>query len=392
MLEICYKKIAKELGINEYKVLADIYRIFYFDENKTKKMYEDGQIDKKTYDYIMSDFPAVHDWYIDWTRKKKDRGDLPTIVYNRHKTSYEMTWKINGKIGRSDSSLPANVWIQFDSNRETDTVKNYNNYYLVEEWYENGKLKRSDDLPSHVSTYYENNKPTNIKTQLWVENEKIIRYGDKPSEIEENDNAIIERWKYVKGGNHYYNRENDLPGIVYTYRKTGKQKKMWFEGGGRAFRKSKDKPAIVDDEHGLQIWALKYTPHGIKPGGRTDYEFNYGDPLIGRAGDKPAIVKADGTMIWFLDGYIDRKDDKPAVVYKDGTQVWYKDGNIHRDGKPAVIFPSGREQWWTHGKQNPSNILSKKIKNQDVVNKIVNLLPPEDWMPPNDPDYGEDDD
>jgi hypothetical protein len=387
MLEECYKKIAKDLGINEYKVLADIYRLFYFDENKTRKMYEDKKIDKKTYDYIMNDFPTVCDWtencYIDWSRKKKQRGDLPSIITRKYDTSYEMTWKLNGKIGRA-GDLPAVVWIQFESD-DGERISNYNNYHLVEVWYEAGKIYRSNDLPSHTTTYYQNNKPTNIKSKFWKEGSTIKRHGDKPSVIEENDKYIIERWRTFDN----FKRGNDLPGIVYTYKKSGKQKKIWLEGGERAFRLKKDQPAIVDDENGIQIWTFKVTRGGIQPPDKTEYEHHYGSPLIGRAGDKPAILKDDGTMIWFDDGYIHRNNDKPAIVHKDGTMIWYKSGKIHRDGKPAVIFPSGREQWWTHGKQNPTSILSKKIKNEDVVNKIMNILPPDDWMPPNRPKYPE---
>ena len=41
--------------------------------------------------------------------------------------------------------------------------------------------------------------------------------------------------------------------------------------------------------------------------------------------DGPAIEKADGTTIWFLNGQRHRSDG-PAVVYANGSKLWYLNG------------------------------------------------------------------
>ena len=44
--------------------------------------------------------------------------------------------------------------------------------------------------------------------------------------------------------------------------------------------------------------------------------------------DKPAVIEADGTQIWYKNGNLHRDNDLPAVIYKNGTQEWYKNGNL----------------------------------------------------------------
>lgn len=63
------------------------------------------------------------------------------------------------------------------------------------------------------------------------------------------------------------------------------------------------------------------------------------------------------------------------MIKGDGTQVWYEKGYIHREGNPAVIYPDGKEEWWTKGvKREEKDLLQKKLKNNDVVDKIMRLI------------------
>jgi predicted lipoprotein with Yx(FWY)xxD motif len=45
-----------------------------------------------------------------------------------------------------------------------------------------------------------------------------------------------------------------------------------------------------------------------------------------RAGNKPAVERADGYRFWYKDGKLHRAGDKPAIEYADGTRAWYKNG------------------------------------------------------------------
>jgi hypothetical protein len=79
--------------------------------------------------------------------------------------------------------------------------------------------------------------------------------------------------------------------------------------------------------------------------------------------------------MWYVDGFRNSVNDQPAVIRGDGTKVWYKNDLIHRDNDPAVVYPDGREEWWTNGvKREERDLLKLKLKNDDVVNKIMRLI------------------
>jgi hypothetical protein len=60
--------------------------------------------------------------------------------------------------------------------------------------------------------------------------------------------------------------------------------------------------------------------------------------------DNPTIDK-DGNKWWYDSNGKFHRDDDPAVVRANGTKVWYQHGNIHRDNGPAVECASG-DKWW----------------------------------------------
>jgi hypothetical protein len=51
--------------------------------------------------------------------------------------------------------------------------------------------------------------------------------------------------------------------------------------------------------------------------------------------DGPAVIWADGSQEWWINGNRHRLNE-PAVVNADGSRRWYLNGSLHRIGGPAV--------------------------------------------------------
>ena len=82
---------------------------------------------------------------------------------------------------------------------------------------------------------------------------------------------------------------------------------------------------------------------------RVAFYNEYG--FVDSQNDLPAIIRTNGTKIWYKNGKIHRENDKPAAILINGTKVWYKNGEIHRDGnKPALISANGTKEWYKNGK------------------------------------------
>ena len=67
--------------------------------------------------------------------------------------------------------------------------------------------------------------------------------------------------------------------------------------------------------------------------------------------DGPAVMRADGTQEWWINGQLHRSDG-PAVMRADGTQMWWINGQLHRSDGPAVILPNGKQEWCVDGKRH----------------------------------------
>jgi hypothetical protein len=61
------------------------------------------------------------------------------------------------------------------------------------------------------------------------------------------------------------------------------------------------------------------------------------------------LKKSDGTQQWFLNYNELHRLDGPALIKPDGTQVWYKNGKCHRVDGPAVESPGGSLAWYYNG-------------------------------------------
>jgi hypothetical protein len=67
--------------------------------------------------------------------------------------------------------------------------------------------------------------------------------------------------------------------------------------------------------------------------------------------DGPAVVKSDGTRIWYQDDKRHRVDG-PAIECANGTRIWYRDNKLHRVDGPAVEWVNGIREWYQEGKRH----------------------------------------
>lgn len=78
--------------------------------------------------------------------------------------------------------------------------------------------------------------------------------------------------------------------------------------------------------------------------------------------DLPAIVKADGSMIWWIHNEVHRGGDLPAIVNKGGVRSWYNNGRRHRDNDlPAFDDGNGNLAWFRDGQLHRGNGLPARI-------------------------------
>ena len=59
-----------------------------------------------------------------------------------------------------------------------------------------------------------------------------------------------------------------------------------------------------------------------------------------------------GTSHYFNNRDQLHRTDGPAVIYADGSKKWFLDGKLHRINGPAVEFSDGRELWYINGKRH----------------------------------------
>lgn len=170
---------------------------------------------------------------------------------------------------------------------------------------------------------------------------------------------------FVRHFGHKYrlHRDDDLPAVVWT---DGTQE--WYQHGRRC--RDGDGPTRVDAD-GNQMWHQKSEfvvasrPWTVKRHIETRWKncppdlyffsllrdegifFQTLEDKLHRDGDLPAVVRADGTQLWYQNGKLHRDGDMPAVVTAGGTREWFQKGQRHRDGdKPAVVLADGTTQAW----------------------------------------------
>lgn len=63
--------------------------------------------------------------------------------------------------------------------------------------------------------------------------------------------------------------------------------------------------------------------------------------------DQPVMKEyTDGTRMWCLPDGRPHREDGPAVERASGTRMWFLNGQQHREDGPAVEFASGTREWW----------------------------------------------
>jgi len=167
--------------------------------------------------------------------------------------------------------------------------------------------------------------------------------------------------RVVQNGNVFHfddegqlHRDNDEPAIEY---KDGK-KEYWKHGKrynpDGADEKVKPIVKITHMPKGGKDIMLTYPDGTVEKArefldGRVEFYDDNG--YKHRDGDSPAVIKPDGSRLWFRHGRMHRDDNKPAVINADGSKYWYLNNLAHRDGGPAVIRADGTQEWWFRGAQ-----------------------------------------
>jgi hypothetical protein len=82
---------------------------------------------------------------------------------------------------------------------------------------------------------------------------------------------------------------------------------------------------------------------------------------------------------FYKNGRLHRDGDKPAIIRVDGTQHWFKDGKRHRGGdNPAVIWADGRKEWYRNGEKYtpaPAQDCNPESKSVIIDGKKYKLVP-----------------
>lgn len=64
--------------------------------------------------------------------------------------------------------------------------------------------------------------------------------------------------------------------------------------------------------------------------------------------DGPAATDRLGQS-WYRLGHLHRDGDQPAVITASGERQWWFNGELHRDGDPAIVFADGTEAYYLDG-------------------------------------------
>jgi hypothetical protein len=62
------------------------------------------------------------------------------------------------------------------------------------------------------------------------------------------------------------------------------------------------------------------------------------------------IVDDEGTTCWYNEKDQCHRIGGPAVEWADGTKMWYEDGYPHRDDGPAIEWANGAKEWFRYGR------------------------------------------
>jgi len=75
--------------------------------------------------------------------------------------------------------------------------------------------------------------------------------------------------------------------------------------------------------------------------------------------DGPAVERADGRKLWYLNGKLYRID------FLSGQRQWYKNGNSHREDGPAVEWIDGSKGWYLEGEAYTEEAHAAEMKKRE---------------------------
>lgn len=219
-------------------------------------------------------------------------------------------WYQHGVLHR-DGDLPARQWFEYGTDGSGGV--DWAHPVLVEqEFFQHGLLHRDGDKPAremkiffdHPFTYSPNLTPS-CTVLVWYRRGKLHRGGDRPA-MDCSDGVQLWFWN---GRKH---RGGDRPAVVHP----GNRREWWRSGTLRRGGSSDGPTTVCSD--GTLTWHCTHSH-------------------IHRGGDLPAIVRSDGSRMWYTDGLMHRDGDRPAVEAVDCLK-WYRRGELHRDGDRAAVI------------------------------------------------------
>ena len=194
---------------------------------------------------------------------------------------------------------------------------------LVEQaYFQRGLAHRDGDEPAHELVHFSN--PFQISASYpkivewaWYRRGKVHRGGDRPAIVHSDGRR---QW-YWNGRKH---RGGDRPADEYPdgtkeWRRSGKRRRGPGGAGG---------PTRVSSD-GTQTWHCPVRGH------------------VHRGGDLPAIVRPDGSRIWYSHGLRHRDGDRPAIEAVDYLG-WFRHDHMHRDGDRAAVIQRCRRGFRPH--------------------------------------------
>lgn len=230
------------------------------------------------------------------------------------------------KLHREEEKGPAQIIYNYDNSRVEKYYQNdklhrisgpaisviKNGIIIQEEWIQNSKLHREDDLPAFIKYFPDQEIPV-INKEIFYKNSNIHREKDLPAlisysiDIEGNHYKSSEQW-YIQGK---HNRINDNPTQI-IYFPDGRVKELaWCYG--------------------------------------TEYI-----PMYNRENDLPSNIKY--TIV--------------NNIYYIESEIWSKNGKYHRKDNPAIIFyyPNGNLKEVRYYEEN---LLVRKDENNRKYPPII---------------------
>jgi hypothetical protein len=64
----------------------------------------------------------------------------------------------------------------------------------------------------------------------------------------------------------------------------------------------------------------------------------------------------NGAQVWYNQKDENHRTDGPAIICANGSEYWYVNGELHRTDGPAIIRANGSEYWYVNGENITSEV------------------------------------